>query len=281
MLYVPQTSLVPIWNNFSLSASLGVSVTPGTSGSEGTYTEIVDGALVTEDIYLVKLWKTNGFVAAAAKPHLLDIGVDEAAGTSYTTILNNLSCGHCPDAPAIGHQYDLPLFIKAGSSIAVRVQGQHATGTATRVALNLLGGPDMPHNIRAAAFAETIGAIASSQGTAFTPGTSSVEGAWTLVGTTVADLWGFVMSVDISDSTMNALAYEFDLAYGDASNKVLLAENWFLSTGSSESISSFAPPIGYADVPGGTGIYIRGACSGTPDAGWSCTVIGFGGVGHP
>jgi len=284
MLYVPVPSLWPVWNNWTASATPGVSVTPGTSGAEGTYTEIVDGALVTEDVYFMRIWQSAGFVSTAAKPQLMDIGVDEAAGTSYTTIVNNISCGNCGAASftseRFGRFYDLPIFIKAGSSIAIRVQGQHATGTATRFAIKLIGGTHQPHFIRAAAFTETIGTIASSQGTAFTPGTSSAEGTWTLVGTTVAQLWGFLPSVDISDAGMTALGYIVDIAYGDASNKVLLSENNPVYTASTEYVTHPAMQLGYADVPAGTNIYVRGTCSGTPDTGWSCTVVGFGGIGH-
>jgi len=286
MLFVSGSSLVPIFNNFTNGTTIGVSVTPGTSNAEGTYTELVDGALVTEDIYYVKLWKSAGFVSTAAKPQLLDIGVDEAAGTSYTTILNNLSCGDC-GAISMGagrfggKMFDLPLFIKAGSSIAVRTQGSHATGTASRIAISCYGAPDRPHNVIAASFTETIGTIASSQGTAFTPGNSLAEGTWTLVGTTVADLWGFVMSVDSSDAAKGDVGYTFDLAYGDASNKVLLVENFLLFATATEDTSHMAPEIGYANVPGATNIYVRGTCSGTTDTGWTCTVVGFGGLGHP
>ena len=286
MLFVPDSSLVPIYNDFSHSTTPGVSVTPGTGGAEGTYTELVDGALITEDIYQMKLWLTGGFVSVAAKPQLLDIGVDEAAGTSYTTIVNNISCGNTGTISFAslrfgGRWFNLPIFIKAGSSVAVRIQGQHATGTPVRVASKYIGAPDAPHSILAAAFTETIGTIASSQGTAFTPGSAGAEGTWTLVGTTVAALWGFMMSIDHSDSTSSDLGYVFDLAYGDASNKVLLLENCPFYSTATEDCGHPEWEIGYANVPAGTNIYVRGSCSGTPDSNYSCTVIGFGGIGHP
>jgi hypothetical protein len=285
MLYVPVSSLVPIWNNYTATTTPGVSVTPGTSNAEGTYTELVDGALITEDVYMIYLWISSGFVSTASKPQLLDIGVDEAAGTSYTTILANLSMGNtCAismSGERFGRFFSIPLFIKAGSSIAVRIQGAHATGTAVLVAMKCYGAPDKPHMICSAAFTETIGTITNSSGPTFTPGTSSAEGTWTLVGATVADLWGFVMSIDCDDATKNNLGYMFDLAYGDASNKVLLIENAPMYFTATEDVSHPMWENGYANVPAGTNIYVRGTCSGTPDTGISCTVIGFGGIGHP
>lgn len=284
MLYVPVTSLVPIWNNYLATDVPGTSVTPGTSNAEGTYTELVDGALITEDVYLIKLWVSFGFVSTAAKPQLLDIGVDTAAGTSYTTILANLSMGNSGDSAIAssrrGRFFSIPLFIKNGSSIAVRIQGAHATGTAVRVAMKCIGAPDKPHLICAAAFTETIGTITNSQGPTFTSGASSAEGTWTLVGTTVADLWGFVMSIDHGNAAATNKGYMFDLAYGDASNKVLLIENCIMDIQSTEYVIHPEWETGFANVPAGTNIYVRGTCSGTVDV-LSCTVIGLGGVGHP
>jgi hypothetical protein len=72
-----------------------------------------------------------------------------------------------------------------------------------------------------------------------------------------------------------------DLAYGDATNKVIIRRQYFLSdTGPKRWPNAFGTNLlfdSYKPVPAGATLYVRGRCSTTPDSNWNAVAIGIGG----
>jgi hypothetical protein len=265
-------------NHNSASNTPGTAVTPGASNAEGAYTAIASSANIASDVYWVRLWVAGGGTAAQAKNHLLDIGVDPAGGTAYSEVISNLVCGGSSLAGEGGQQFMFPLFIKAGSSVAVRIQGSHATAGTVRVSMDFMGNPSRPEVVRVGSFSETIGTITNSLGVSLTPGDNNAEGTWVSLGTTAKAMWWWQVGVQFDDTQTTNITYHFDLAYGDATNKIMILENvLILLPGSSERYTLLLHAFGYRDVPAGSEIFIRGTCGGTSDAGCNAVAIGIGG----
>lgn len=171
------------YDNFGATPAVayGTSVTPGASNAEGSWTQIASSANIAQDVRGFFLMVHTGNTNSQAKPHLLDIGVDPAGGTSYTAVISNIPCG--AGATDVGHPFFFPLYIKAGSSVAVRVQGANATAGTVRVAAKFYGHLSNPAAWKQGFFSETIGTVTNSNGTSFTPG-NAADGSWVSLGTT-------------------------------------------------------------------------------------------------
>lgn len=266
------------WNYFNASGvsfTPGTSVVPGASNAEGSWTQVASAANIANDVYLVWVWLTGGATSAQVKQHLLDIGVDPAGGTSYAAVLSDIVCGSSQLCQAGGRHFCFPLFIKGGSSVAVRIQGSNSTAGSVRVAVKFYGNPTRPEMVRAGSFSETIGAITASGGVAFTPG-NGVDGAWVSLGTTTKPLWWWQVCVQIDDSTMTGSATAVDLAYGDGTNKTPILEDEYLAAGNGEQHFNAIQLNCYKEVPAGSEIFVRGRCSTTPDAGNNVVAVGIG-----
>jgi hypothetical protein len=223
----------------------------------------------------------GGNLTAVAKNHLLDIGVDPAGGTSYTAVISNISCGQTQAVTTGWDEFVFPFFVKAGSSVAVRVQGSHTTAGTVRVVADFFGRPTNPEMVPCGTYSETIGTITNSNGPTIVAG-STAEGAWTSIGTTAKDLWNWTLGYQLNNGTITASYYAVDLAYGDATNKEIILENvafGFYGTAEIKASTLMGRSLIRKDryVPGGSTLYVRVACSAAPIAGSTVTVIGIGG----
>lgn len=246
----------------------------GVANTESGWTEILSN--ITDDAWLLALSFSGGGGSATAPQILADIGVDPAGGTSYTAIISNIVAGMRPGRtdPML---YLFPFFCPAGSAFALRHQS-NLTTPGTHANLVVFGKPSRPEICMKGSFSETIGTVTNSSGVDVTPGTGA-EGSWTEIGTTSKDMWWWELSCQPNDTTTNAVATSFDLAFGDASNKHIIIDNQMFVYGTVEqgSISTQMQVSHYCPVPGGSTMYVRGHCSGTPDAGWNCLIHGIGG----
>jgi hypothetical protein len=279
---IPRSSFrVVFTNQAGPSTTPGTSVTPGASGSEGSATVIATGAQITSDIVGLYLWITGGATSTASKIQLLDVGYDPAGGTSYQWVGQNIEIGGSGTAAQGGIDMFLPLFIPAGSQVAVRIQGGNATAGTVRVAAQFYGGASRPENTLAFRKSETIGTITSSSGVAVTPGTSAAEGSWVLIGATTFR-WRYCLpSFQLDDASTNAQQIYFDVAYGTASNKVIIAENVSAAVPGTAEATCVALASSMRDfwcnIPSGVNIYVR--CSttlATADSNYDFLVTGFG-----
>ena len=242
----------------------GTSVVPGASNAEGSWTQVLSA--LTYDIYWIELLVCGGATASTNKAHFLDVGPDPAGGTSYIQRIGNIVCGGSPVWTQGAVSKNFPLYIKAGSTVAVRIQGVAGTAGTVRVVINARGLPQNPELFRSGGYSETIGSVTNTQGNSITPGTSG-EGSWTSFGTTTRNLFWWQMGFHITSTTLSQLMYYFDLAHGDANNKEIIFQDvpLFIPVASPADQMALAPmPWGYHEVKGGDTIYVRAACSGTP-----------------
>ena len=258
----------------------GTSVIPGASNAEGSWTQIFSAAAVSQDVSWIIIDVYGGNTANQIKSHLLDIGVDPAGGTSYTPIISNIVCGASANSNAPCGAFTFPIRIKAGSTIAARVQGSNATAGTVRVVAVIYGQPSAPESDKVGSYSETIGTITNSEGVSFTPG-NATDGSWVLLGTTTRSLWWWNLCVQISNATMSAHGNYIELAYGDASNKHSITRVHFASDTSEfnfrTEITSYLTAVSYCHLPAGTNIYIRGECSAAPVSGYNAVAVGVGG----
>lgn len=261
------------------SATPGTSVTPGASNAEGAWTQIASAANITFGVWGIWLAVTNGNSTGVDKSHLLDIGIDEAGGTNYTSILSNLVCGQSQAGSTGCNEWYFPLNIPAGSTVAARVQGVASTAGTVRVFAMFFGKPNYPELTPRGEVSETIGTITGSQGVGFTPG-NAADGAWQSLGTTTRDLWWWQLGVQCSNGTITAQYTWVDLAYGDGTNMTYIVKTFPIGWYGTAEIA--AQPFnhhmlqGYCYVPAGSTIYVRGRCSTTPATGYNAVAIGVG-----
>jgi hypothetical protein len=264
------------------SATPGTSVTSGNSNAEGTYTQIASSANIAQDVYGMEI-RVSDNSGTGAQNHLMDIGVDPAGGTSYSAIISNIVCGGAPAitaAPFGGHHFTFPMFIKAGSSVAVRIQGSNATAGTLRVSAVFYMYPSRPEAFPVGSFSETIGTITDSSGTSVTPG-NAADGSWASLGTTTNPLWWWQIAHQVNNATVTAEYTFIDLAYGDGSNKHIIMRDMHAGTTAEKVGRAFASNNNffecYAPVPAGATIYARMKCNNAPDTGYNMVAIGIGG----
>jgi hypothetical protein len=254
----------------------GVAVTPA-NGSKGTYAQLASGANLTQDVWGVWLWISQGATTGTPRPIRLDLGIDPAGGTTYTAKIPDILCGLSSTyALGVGYLYYFPLRIKAGSSVGVAAWGIE---TATlRVVAKFFGRPTNPQVVRAGTWAETVGTPSGAGGVSVTPSNSNGAMTWATLGTSVRRNWWWQLSVQCNNGTITALAYKFDLAWGDGTNKTMIQEHIpFLVGGTAESVQVLNSQQGFADVPAGATLYVRGTCSGTAVTGFTALAHGIGG----
>lgn len=262
------------------SATPGTSVVPGASNAEGSYTQIAASSDITKAVYWLDIYVQGGALSTAAKAHLLDIGIDPAGGTSYTAVISNIACGQSQTAGGATPHFLFPIFIPAGSSVAVRVQGSNATAGTVRVVAKFFGDPTNPELVPVGQFSETIGTITNSNGVTFSPG-NGAYGSYTQLGTTTSDLWWWQLCAQITVATASALSTTVEMSYGDVTNKVVIMRK-MIETNTAEATLHDVDnnPVwcaAYRPVPAGTNIYVRGWCSSAPNSTWNATAIGIGG----
>ena len=280
MLYNPPQSWGMRISNTSaqrISSSWGSGVTPGVAPSFGSWATLISGSSVPSDIYEVDIMVHAGSTSATTRNVLMDIGIDPGGGTSFTTIIPYLLCGHAGQhnsgAPIF---YRFPLYIPAGASIGARAMGTAAT--AFYVSLTALGKPSNPDAIccgtKVVSFGET---TASATGTTVTAGTTS-EGAWTQLGSALTvPLWWWQVGITATDTTMTAQGYTLDLGIGDSSNKQIALLDVFVSFTASESIfNACAVQNGALQAAVGGLVYGRVQCAGTADSELSMMAWGLG-----
>lgn len=262
------------------TATPGTSVTPGASNAEGSWTQIASAANIAQDVVSFILRVIAGATASASKPHVLDVGIDPAGGTSYTEVISNIVCGSSGTFLAMpGHFFLFPFRIPAGASVAVRIKGANGTAGTVRVAAEFHGQTSNPM-FPVGSIAETIGTVTNALGVSFTPG-NAADGSWVDLGATTNPLWWWQLGYQIDNATVTAEYTYIDLAWGDGSNKHIIKRLMHGGDTSERIGDLFAgnlnPCNSFAPVPAGAHLYVRGRCNNAPDTGYNAVAIGIGG----
>lgn len=281
----PSSSLNWNYRNWGAnpSATPGTSVTPGASNVEGSWTQVASSANIANDVFGFHLQVSGGATSTAIKSQVLDVGVDPAGGTSYTSIIADLQIGASPALTAAGlREYFFPMWIKAGSSVAVRIKGQNATAGTVRVMVKFYGQPSAPWQMPVGTFSRTfgVGGAGDDQGTDFIPG-NAADGSWVNFGATSDRLWWWQLGYNVANGTITAEYTYIELAWGDASNKHQIFEFMHGGTTGETCGHAMQPHLlwhdAYHPVPSGANLYVRGRCNNTPDSSYKCTIVGVGG----
>ena len=260
----------------------GTSITPGASGAEGSWTEVASSANVAQDVYCITLYVMNHNTGGVDRSLLVDIGVDPAGGTSYTEKIANIACASVVTYTAgsgPGVRFTFPLFVKAGSSIAIRGS---AVGTALAffACVTLRGQPSRPEQLAFGSFSETVGTITGNSGVAFTPG-NAADGAWASLGTTAKAMWWWQLAYQCAGTTLSAQACFVELGYGPTGSQRTLIKlqhyNTSAETGGAGINENQDFGACFCPLPAGTELWVRGRNNIAPTGTFSAVAIGIGG----
>lgn len=258
------------------STTFGASVTPG-NNTYGTYVTLISGASLTYDAYEIEICISFVGVSAAARDGVVSLGIDQAGGTSFTSVAD-LIAGPAAQVTILegGTFYKFPYFIKAGSSIGVAAAVNSATATAIRVWCRVKCQPSRPDSLLVGQYIDQFGvSLATSAGTAITEG-AAAEGAWTQLGSALTrPCWYWEFGYGCNNATMNASTNDVDIGIGSASAKNIIIANHRVLTSSLEQVSK--PSAGVYAV-GATGDIVYGRSQAlSANTGVSLAAYGVGG----
>ncbi len=280
MLYQPSTiDFKWQYSNTSATrpvAAFGTVVTPVVLPNKGGWAQVVSAANMANDGYGIMICINNGATSATTRQLLVDVGVDDAGGTTYLVKIPNLLCGNAsPYTAGGGKWYYFPLFIKAGSAVAVR-----ASGTTTGVfnaSVTVYGLPSRPDMVKTGTKVISYGVDATTgRGAALTLGTTA-EGAWAQVGAAIGSPAPFFwqMGYTCADTTMSAAMLLFDIGVGSAASTKIAALDIPVLITAAEQISQL-PRVHGCTEESATGdiVYVRGQSSTNADTSPTVAVYG-------
>ena len=286
MLFVPQSG-----NDFSAvlsygttrpvaTGNFGTAITPGTGAAYGAYTQV--GSDLTQDCYGLFISVNNVFLAGTFRQAAIQIGVDYAGGTTFTTIAQDIMVSQANAyGGGGGILFYFPLFIPVGAAVAVAARA--STATTFGVAIRYMTAPPNPTMVKRGSYIEPLGITLGTgtvTGVSVTPGTTA-EGAWTLIGTTTKRCWHWQFSCQHSDTTMTVLTYHLDIAVGDTTTvgdpKDIISSDTIIGTGANETFS-ISPLITGVEkyVPAGKTIWARVQNSGANENAGTFQVAVYG-----
>ena len=282
MLHTPVNTFKGIISNMTgrPSVTWGTQLTPA-QNSFPAYAEILGNTAYA--CYGIAICLHSGAYTGEARDILVTLGFDHAGATTYTdNTISNLIATNC-GTPLFGAvNYYFPLFIPEGTAIAAKASTANATVRNVYVGVELFGRPTHPELVRAGSYVDTFGAVtAASDGTTITSGTTD-DGNWTEVttGNTTKPYWWWQVGWGAADSSLTAVMYSTDVAYGTAgAEEIVIAGQPHLSSGTAEQMNQPQIPAVYYqnEVGFGNRIYVRTQCSGTVDSNLSTVVYALGG----
>lgn len=282
MLHTPVNTFKGIISNMTgrPSATWGTVLTPA-QNSFPAYAAIMSATAY--ETFGMSILLHTGAYSAEARDILVTIGIDHAGSTTYTDCeISNLLATNASTLGYGGVSYYFPLYIPAGSTIAAKASVNNATVRNITIGIELFGRPTHPELVRAGSYVDTFGATpAGSNGTAITSGTSS-EGNWTEVtaGNTTKPYWWWQVGWGANDSSLTAVNYVMDVAYGTAgAEEIVIAGQPHNSPSTAEQMfqPQLHPNYYQNEVDAGRRIYVRMQCSGTADSNLSTIVYAMGG----
>jgi hypothetical protein len=256
------------------ASAVGTTFTAAANNADGTAVEVL--ADLTFDAHYLVVGISNTNASAGNGQTLLDILTDPAGGTSYGAFIDDLVCGMTPNQTVlqgIGCWYHFPIYIPAGSAVAVRARQRHTVDISGRVVVYAHGNPSRPEMWWCGQKVESLGInAATSQGTDVTPGASGADGAWTTIGTSGHRYGAVQYGVNGSDATAAARGYFWDIGYGSAA--LGGAPRGYRTMDTAESgVAIGNNQVINCDVAAGTTWQLRATSSGTAEV-WNAGIYG-------
>lgn len=259
------------------NANTGYTNTAGI-GAYGSWSQVISAANMANDASWIRLIPLSAFGNNSNRAVLVEIGVDPAGGTSYTSLgAEMLTGGRGSTSGYNGDGFLLPVRIRAGSSVAVRSYSSPGYTWSPRV--TVYGVPSRPELVPVGSIFRQIGTTTPPAGQSITPGSSGSYSSWVDLGATADRLWWWQLGVASTATTLGTLQYYFELAFGDATNKHLLQRQYLVADTNERQCDISAANINlmnFRPVPAGANIYVRATCSGTPSSGWTVLANGVG-----
>jgi hypothetical protein len=268
MLWVPKKGKLRVEHNVGAvgTTTHGTSVTTGgAANTKGTPAEMI--ASTAFDAYWVRIVATNYASITVSSAGAMDILI---GASTEEVLIPNLLMGHCGGVAIGAKTWDFPLYIPAGSRLAVQAAGER-TATALRVAIWLYGGDGYPP-WRPGGTVTTYGMGTVPNGTTITPGASGAEDdAYVqITASTTSDHFAFVPSFQSSaDTTTMDRGYAVDIGIGSATEQ-LIGEFYYQSSVNEIYSGPLNTMPVFQDVPSGTRLAMRASSSGgTLDANYN------------
>lgn len=232
------------------TASGGITVASGaTANTMGSWVQLL--AASTRDAYGLQLIMRSAVAQSATNnDYLLDVGIGGSG--SEQVILPYINAG----GATVGRRYFFPIYIPAGSRIAVRSQRSVAGSLSINMQISLMSQPGSFVGGRAVDFGTV---AAASNGTALTaPGSTNVKAAWTeLTASTSAPIkWMMPMPSVPPDNNMGAVNGLIDVGVGAAGSEVTVIPDQLFSFTNGEDII-FAPGGFPVSIPAGSRLVAR------------------------
>lgn len=170
--------------NINGAIGYGAVVAAGTSNADGADTAIMSA--LTHDCEYLQIIPTGLGNASQATAALMDLLVDPAGGTSWSTLITDLMVGasalsnfNSSNVVGVTFAYHFPLWIPAGASLGARIRRQSANAADARIMVRAAGGNRNPASWWCGQKVESIGINAStSNGQLHTPGAgATISGA--------------------------------------------------------------------------------------------------------
>jgi len=241
----------------------GTACTPGFDSADGTAVSLITA--IAHDVHNLAILVSDVTAIGAAQYTLMDILVDPAGGSSWTSFIDDLVVGFVAAAPQ-RVTYNFPIFIPAGSSIGVRMRTSHTTATASRVSIWASGEPSRPDAWWCGQGVETLGVTAgTSRGTSIAIGASSAWGAWASIGSPTTRRYGAIELGD-NGSDSSALSATTHMQVGFSSTVLPGFPLVMRAMATNESGTNYKAggPI-WCDIASGTQMQARVKSSGTAE----------------
>jgi len=274
-----------------LSATLGQAVVPA-DNAYGTTVQV--GSALSFDAYLFEVVFHSLALAGNATAAMLSIVRDTAGGTAWAEFIQHLLVGQAGGLTGLatsataggGVRYRFPVFIPAGTTIGAKL----AIDNTAYVGPPLLGEPYVywrawgrpEYPTWAGTFVQTIGTsgptagagTGNCDGTAFTPGTTSV-GAWANLGTLDREIYAWECGYHCDDLSTGSKGVNVELGLGSTAGDRGVIDGLNYQTGTAEMLGKVPGPwwgVGHV----GQNVYVRAQVSGGSDANCSAAAYGVG-----
>jgi hypothetical protein len=242
----------------------GVAVTAGANNADGTAVAVVP--TLTHDCEFLEIGISGFNATGTAQQVLMDILVDPAGGTTWSTLIADLLCGYTgirgQTTGFSSCMYFFPLWIPVGSSLGAQARTSHTATEAGDISIVARGGNANPGSWWCGQSVETIGVDPStSQGTLITPGNTGAYSSWVDLGapTTVARHGGAVQfGVQANGAATNSRGFYVEFGIGGQS--IGSPVRMCISTG--ESGCTYPMGVTFADIAAGAQLQARGTANG-------------------
>lgn len=276
MLHIPQKGRWLTQHNLGTvgASSVGTSATTGAAAAtKGTAVELI--ASTNFDACWVEIAFEGYGGNTQASRGMADILIGAA---TESVLIANLMFSHAGvfhNTDGIGpRKYSFPLFVPAGSRIAVQGAGER-TATAFRTMIKLHGGLISPP-FRVGGKVTTYGVGTVPAGTALTPGASGAEGAWAeMVASSSYDHFylqpGFQIATDTGWAERD---YFVDMGIGAATEEELVQSCIYWVNASEKMTGPWFNDMAFVDAPAASRLTMRASCSGTLESNYQGTIYG-------